>query len=112
MVKECYSECLDIPNGTPPGSFSSKKSSSTNNKHQQDKLGKLPSTSTSPSLPNGLLNAKEDLDCQALEIVEKHLSKCSDARKIGEWKSALREGETAFSAGADYCPQVNFFYCQ
>jgi len=41
-----------------------------------------------------------------LQAVEKHLSRCSDARKIGDWKGALREGDAAIAAGADYCPQV------
>uniref|UniRef100_A0A7C9CL78 Thioredoxin domain-containing protein n=2 Tax=Opuntia streptacantha TaxID=393608 RepID=A0A7C9CL78_OPUST len=45
-----------------------------------------------------------------LQAVEKHLSRCSDARKIGDWKGALREGDAAIAAGADYCPQL--FTCR
>lgn len=41
-----------------------------------------------------------------LQVVEKHLSKCTDARKVGDWKSALREGDAAIAAGADFSPQV------
>ncbi|XP_056683747.1 TPR repeat-containing thioredoxin TTL1 isoform X2 [Spinacia oleracea] len=52
----------------------------------------------------------EATELHKLQIVEKHLSKCSDARKIGDWKSALREGEAAIAAGADYCPQL--FSCR
>lgn len=46
-------------------------------------------------------------EVQKLQAVEKHLSKCTDARKVGDWKSALREGDSAIAAGADYSPQVN-----
>lgn len=45
-----------------------------------------------------------------LQAVEKHLSRCSGARKIGDWKGALREGDAAIAAGADYCPQL--FTCR
>ncbi|KNA26019.1 hypothetical protein SOVF_000070 [Spinacia oleracea] len=57
----CTFQMPRYSNGTPqPGSFSSNKSTSGNNKQQQDnKLGKLPSSSTCLSLPN-------DADCQAL----------------------------------------------
>lgn len=46
-------------------------------------------------------------EVQKLQIVEKHLSKCVDARKVGDWKSTLREGDAAIAAGADFSPQVN-----
>lgn len=45
-------------------------------------------------------------ELQKLLEVEKHLSKCSDARRIGDWRSALREGDAAIAAGADSSPQV------
>ncbi|KAL5989634.1 hypothetical protein ACLOJK_010527 [Asimina triloba] len=45
-------------------------------------------------------------ELQKLKVVEKHLSRCADARKIGDWKSALREGDAAVAAGADSCPQL------
>ncbi|XP_031266857.1 TPR repeat-containing thioredoxin TTL1 [Pistacia vera] len=41
-----------------------------------------------------------------LQAVEKHLSKCTDARKVRDWKSVLREGEAAIAAGADFSPQL------
>lgn len=44
-----------------------------------------------------------------LQAVEKHLKRCTDARKIGDWKSTLREADAAIAAGADYSPQVNPF---
>lgn len=49
-------------------------------------------------------------ELQKLQAVEKHLTRCIDARKIGDWKGALREGDIAISAGADYCPQL--FTCR
>ncbi|XP_068654065.1 TPR repeat-containing thioredoxin TTL1-like [Aristolochia californica] len=45
-------------------------------------------------------------ELQKLQIVEKHLSRCTDARKIGDWKSVLREGDAAIAAGADSSPQL------
>ncbi|KAL5202696.1 hypothetical protein ABZP36_013648 [Zizania latifolia] len=41
-----------------------------------------------------------------LEAVEKHLGRCVDARKIGNWKSALRECNAAIAAGADSCAML------
>ena len=38
--------------------------------------------------------------------MERHLSKCTDARRIRDWKSALRETDAAIAAGADFSPQV------
>ncbi|CBI20201.3 unnamed protein product, partial [Vitis vinifera] len=49
-------------------------------------------------------------ELQKLLEVEKHLSKCSDARRIGDWRSALREGDAAIAAGADSSPQI--FTCR
>lgn len=39
-------------------------------------------------------------------LLEKHLNRCADARKIGDWKRALRESEAAIAVGADFSPQV------
>ncbi|KDP32526.1 hypothetical protein JCGZ_14729 [Jatropha curcas] len=49
-------------------------------------------------------------ELQKLQLVEKHLNKCSDARKVNDWKNALRECEAAIAAGADYSPQL--FMCR
>ncbi|OVA04051.1 Tetratricopeptide repeat-containing domain [Macleaya cordata] len=49
-------------------------------------------------------------ELQKLQEVERHLSKCANARKIGDWKSALREGDAAIAAGADSSPQL--FACR
>lgn len=39
---------------------------------------------------------------QKLITVEKHLIKCSYARKVSDWKSVLKEVEAAITAGADH----------
>ncbi|XP_059442433.1 TPR repeat-containing thioredoxin TTL1 [Corylus avellana] len=49
-------------------------------------------------------------ELQKLQAVEKHLNKCTDARRINDWKSALREGDAAIAAGADFSPQL--FMCR
>ncbi|KAL7249671.1 hypothetical protein ACSBR1_011787 [Camellia fascicularis] len=46
-------------------------------------------------------------ELQRLQEVEMHLSKCTDARKICDWKSALREGDATIAAGADASPQLH-----
>ncbi|KAG1367686.1 TPR repeat-containing thioredoxin TTL1 [Cocos nucifera] len=43
----------------------------------------------------------EPSELQKLQAVEMHLAKCANARKIGDWKSALREADAAIAAGAD-----------
>ncbi|XP_050367775.1 TPR repeat-containing thioredoxin TTL1 [Argentina anserina] len=45
-------------------------------------------------------------ELRKLEVVEKHLKKCTDARRIGDWKSVLRENDSAIAAGADSSPQL------
>ncbi|KAI6687209.1 hypothetical protein NL676_024037 [Syzygium grande] len=45
-----------------------------------------------------------------LQAVEKHLSRCADARRVGEWKTVLREGDAAIAAGADFSCQL--FMCR
>lgn len=45
-------------------------------------------------------------ELQKLSLVEKHINQCADARKIGDWKSTLRECDAAMLAGADSSPQV------
>lgn len=41
-----------------------------------------------------------------LQLVDKHISKCTDVRRAGDWKSVLRELDAASTAGADSSPQV------
>ncbi|XXG67433.1 hypothetical protein AAC387_Pa06g0784 [Persea americana] len=45
-------------------------------------------------------------ELQKLQAVEMHLMRCTDARKVGDWKSALMEGDAAIVAGADSSPQL------
>ncbi|XP_010279112.1 PREDICTED: TPR repeat-containing thioredoxin TTL1-like [Nelumbo nucifera] len=52
----------------------------------------------------------DPVELQKLQAVERHLNKCADARKVGDWKSALREGDAAIAAGADSSPQL--FACR
>ena len=48
------------------------------------------------------------LEFQKLQVLERHLGKCMDSRKLGDWKSALREADAAIAAGADSSPSVKF----
>ncbi|KAJ1424589.1 Thioredoxin-like superfamily [Sesbania bispinosa] len=53
------------------------------------------------------LSGQEDQsEEQKLMLLEKHLNRCADARKIGDWKRALRESEAAIAVGADFSPQL------
>nr|XP_043611124.1 inactive TPR repeat-containing thioredoxin TTL3-like isoform X2 [Erigeron canadensis] len=45
-------------------------------------------------------------ELQKLQDVEKHISRCSDARNTGDWKGALRECEAAILTGAESSPQI------
>jgi hypothetical protein len=45
-------------------------------------------------------------EMQKLKMVEKHINKCADVRRVGDWKSVLRELDAAIAAGADSSPQV------
>ncbi|OMO74819.1 Tetratricopeptide-like helical [Corchorus capsularis] len=53
---------------------------------------------------------QDPTELQKLQAVEKHLSKCTDSRRIRDWKSALRESDAAVAAGADFSPQL--FMCR
>ncbi|URD95161.1 TPR repeat-containing thioredoxin [Musa troglodytarum] len=46
----------------------------------------------------------DPVELQKLQAVERHWVKCGDARKVGDWKSVLREAEAAIAAGADSSP--------
>ncbi|MCI34768.1 TPR repeat-containing thioredoxin TTL1-like, partial [Trifolium medium] len=47
---------------------------------------------------------------QKLKMVEKHINKCADVRRVGDWKSVLRELDATVAAGADSSPQL--FMCR
>lgn len=48
----------------------------------------------------------DPIELQKVQAVERHLSKCTDARKVREWSSALKEVDNAIDSGADSCPQL------
>ncbi|KAL8249243.1 hypothetical protein R6Q59_006111 [Mikania micrantha] len=45
-------------------------------------------------------------ELQKLQDLEKHISRCSNARKISDWKGVLRECEAAMLTGAVSSPQI------
>ncbi|XP_021287915.1 TPR repeat-containing thioredoxin TTL1 [Herrania umbratica] len=49
---------------------------------------------------------QDPTELQKLQAVEKHISKCTDARRIRDWKSALRESDAAIATGADFSPEL------
>ncbi|XP_010517786.1 PREDICTED: inactive TPR repeat-containing thioredoxin TTL3-like [Camelina sativa] len=48
----------------------------------------------------------DQADLQRLQTLEKHLRRCSEARKIGDWKTAIKETDAAIANGADTSPQL------
>jgi hypothetical protein len=48
----------------------------------------------------------DQTETRRLQEIEGHSAKCIDARRIGDWKSALREADATVSAGADSSPLV------
>ncbi|CAL0333726.1 unnamed protein product [Lupinus luteus] len=46
-------------------------------------------------------------EVQKLQIVEKHISKCVNMRRIGEWKSVIREVDAAIATGVDFSAQLS-----
>ncbi|CAM8988628.1 unnamed protein product [Rhodiola kirilowii] len=52
----------------------------------------------------------DSVELKKLQDVEIHLKKCSEARKVYDWKRALRECDAAVAAGADSSPQL--FACR
>jgi DnaJ family protein C protein 7 len=49
----------------------------------------------------GNVTPSDPAEWQKLNEVESHLGKCIDARRVGDWKSALREADAAIANGAD-----------
>jgi hypothetical protein len=68
-----------------------------------NRLGQVENARRHLCIPGVQLDPAE---LQKLQAVEKHLNKCTDARRINDWKSALREANAAIAAGADFSPQV------
>nr|GMD87537.1 TPR repeat-containing thioredoxin TTL1 [Ipomoea batatas] len=52
----------------------------------------------------------DHVEVTKLERVEKHIGKCNDARRLGDWRSMLREADAAIASGADASPQL--FACR
>ncbi|CAI9784254.1 unnamed protein product [Fraxinus pennsylvanica] len=48
----------------------------------------------------------DPIELQKLHAVEKHLTKCADARRVGDWRIALKEADAAIASGADMSPQL------
>ncbi|XP_073122000.1 TPR repeat-containing thioredoxin TTL1-like isoform X1 [Henckelia pumila] len=48
----------------------------------------------------------DSVEVQKLQSVEKHLVKCTDYRRVGDWRSTLREVDAAIASGADASPQL------
>ncbi|KAK1439638.1 hypothetical protein QVD17_05458 [Tagetes erecta] len=49
-------------------------------------------------------------EVQRLQLVEKHLNKCSDLRRVRDWGNVLKETDAAILSGADACAQL--FACK
>lgn len=49
----------------------------------------------------GHLHQSDPSEWEKLQEVDVHQGRSIDARKIGDWKSALREADAAIAAGAD-----------
>ena len=47
-------------------------------------------------------------ELQRIARVERHVTKCLEARKSGDWEAVMRESDAAVVAGADSAPQVWF----
>ncbi|XP_022740331.1 inactive TPR repeat-containing thioredoxin TTL3-like [Durio zibethinus] len=45
-------------------------------------------------------------ELQKLQLLENHINRCADARKISDWKGVLRETDAAIAVGADSSPQL------
>ncbi|XP_059285312.1 TPR repeat-containing thioredoxin TTL1-like [Lycium ferocissimum] len=52
----------------------------------------------------------DQVELHKLQAVEKHIGKCTDARRVGDWTSTLREANAAIASGADASPQI--FACR
>ncbi|CAI9088788.1 OLC1v1023215C1 [Oldenlandia corymbosa var. corymbosa] len=66
-------------------------------------LGQVEDARKHLCVPGQQTDAAELLKLQA---VEKHLAKCTNARRDNDWNSTFREAEAAMAAGADKCPQL------
>ncbi|KAI4320713.1 hypothetical protein MLD38_034164 [Melastoma candidum] len=68
------------------------------------RLGQIENAKRCLNVPGQLVDANE---LKKLQILEKHISRCTDARKVGDWNLVLRECESAIAAGADSSSQLS-----
>ncbi|KAH0753152.1 hypothetical protein KY290_004699 [Solanum tuberosum] len=52
----------------------------------------------------------DEAELHKLETVENHINKCTEARRLGDWTSVLKEAEAATTRGAEASAQL--FACQ
>jgi len=45
-----------------------------------------------------------------VKILQAHLSKCTEARRLGDWNTLITETSKTLSSGADSAPQVLISY--
>ncbi|MCO5548208.1 hypothetical protein L7F22_001665 [Adiantum nelumboides] len=56
-----------------------------------------------------LHDARQDpdsIESQRLQVIERHLFRCIEARKLGDWHNVIKESDAAVVAGADSAPQI------
>lgn len=51
-------------------------------------------------------NEADLVELQRLRNIERHFSRCIDARRLREWQNVIRESDAAVVAGADSAPRV------
>lgn len=72
--------------------------------HSYDRLGQVEIARKHLNLTG---QQPDPVELLKLQTVERHLARCTSSRKIGDWKSALREADAAIAAGADSSLMVN-----
>ncbi|CAN1248995.1 TPR repeat-containing thioredoxin TTL1 [Linum perenne] len=71
------------------------------------RLGQVDSARKHLCLPG---QPQDPSELSKLQAVEKHINRCSEARKGSDWSGALRESDAAIVAGADCCHPL--FICK
>ncbi|KAF5207113.1 Tpr repeat-containing thioredoxin ttl1 [Thalictrum thalictroides] len=71
------------------------------------RLGQVGNARQHLSLPGKQPDPRE---LEKLQLLEKHLSRCSDFRRTRDWKNALKEADAVIATGADSSPQL--FACR
>lgn len=49
----------------------------------------------------------DQVDIAKVKTLQAHLNKCTEARKVRDWNTLIKETGSAISAGADSAPQVS-----